>query len=48
MILLLDENLPIKLKNYFSDKCTVYTVSEMKWSGIKKWQTSTINGRQPI
>jgi len=35
MILLLDENLPIKLKNYFSDECTVYTVRELKWSGIK-------------
>lgn len=35
MILLLDENLPIKLKSYFSDEFIVYTVREMKWSGIK-------------
>ncbi len=35
MILLLDENLPIKIKNYFSDACTVYTVRELQWSGIK-------------
>jgi len=35
MILLLDENPPIKLKAYFSDEWTVYTVREMKWSSIK-------------
>jgi len=35
MILLLDENLPIKLKTYFSDEWTVYTIREMKWSSIK-------------
>lgn len=33
--MLLDENLPIKLKNYFSDIHIVTTVRDEKWSGIK-------------
>lgn len=35
MKLLLDENLPKKLKYRFSDKYEVITVPEMGWSGIK-------------
>ncbi len=35
MTLLLDENLPRKLKYRFSDAYEVLTVPEMGWSGIK-------------
>lgn len=35
MKLLLDENLPIKLKDYFSDKHQIFTVRELEWSGKK-------------
>jgi predicted nuclease of predicted toxin-antitoxin system len=35
MNLLLDENLPIKLKSYFSDNHSIKTVREMNWSGKK-------------
>lgn len=36
MKLLLDENLPVKLKNFFSNKHRVSTVSDMEeWSGKK-------------
>ena len=35
MKLLLDENLPVKLKIYFSDNHEVFTVRELEWSGRK-------------
>jgi len=35
MKLLLDENLPIKLKLYFSDNYLVFTSKEMQWVGKK-------------
>lgn len=35
MKLLLDENLPKKLKYRFNDNFEVFTVPEMGWSGIK-------------
>jgi len=35
MKLLLDENLPIKLKLYFSDNYQVFTSKEMQWVGKK-------------
>ncbi|MEM6840713.1 MAG: DUF5615 family PIN-like protein [Bacteroidota bacterium] len=35
MKLLLDENLPIKLKHHFSNTHEVSTVREQNWSGIK-------------
>ncbi len=35
MKLLLDENLPVKLKNFFPSKFLVSTVSEQGWSGKK-------------
>jgi predicted nuclease of predicted toxin-antitoxin system len=35
MKLLLDENLPIKLKGYFSEKHQIFTVRELEWSGKK-------------
>lgn len=35
MKLLLDENLPVKLKQFFSKGNQVYTVKDMQWSGVK-------------
>ena len=35
MKILLDENIPIKLKKYFSDQHDVYTVSDMQWNSKK-------------
>ena len=35
MKVLLDENLPVKLKNRFSLAITVYTVYDMKWNSLK-------------
>jgi len=35
MKLLLDENLPIKLKEYFSDVHQILTIREMNWVGKK-------------
>lgn len=35
MVLLLDENIPRKLKYRFSEEYEVLTVPEMGWSGIK-------------
>ena len=35
MKLLLDENLPIKLKLYFSENYQVFTSKEMQWVGKK-------------
>jgi hypothetical protein len=35
MKVLLDENLPVKLKHRFSSAIDVYTVNDMKF--IKKW-----------
>ena len=35
MKLLLDENLPTKLKTFFSEQHSISTVMEMKWSGKK-------------
>jgi len=42
MKLLLDENLPKKLKQDFPLH-EVFTVREMSWRGIKKWSTSEFN-----
>lgn len=47
MKLLLDENLPIKLKTHFSKIHTVFTVREMEWSGRKNGELlnlMTLNG----
>lgn len=38
MKLLLDENLPVKLKQFFSRDHQVFTVREMLWSGVKNGQ----------
>jgi predicted nuclease of predicted toxin-antitoxin system len=35
MKILLDENLPVKLKNRFSSFFEVYTVYDMKWNSLK-------------
>ena len=35
MKILLDENIPIKLKKYFSDQYDVYTVTDMQWNSKK-------------
>ena len=35
MKVLLDENLPVKLKFRFSTKLSVYTVNDMKWNSLK-------------
>ena len=35
MKLLLDENLPVKLKTYFSAEHEIYTVKEQQWTGVK-------------
>ena len=35
MKILLDENLPVKLKNGFSSAIEVYTVYDMKWMSLK-------------
>ncbi len=35
MRLLLDENIPVKLKRLFSDVHEITTVKEQQWSGIK-------------
>lgn len=47
MKLLLDENLPVKIKSYFSDIYVVATVREMEWSGKKNGELlglMTLNG----
>lgn len=47
MKLLLDENLPIKLKSYFSDIHDIWTVCEMSWSGRRNGdllELMTLNG----
>jgi predicted nuclease of predicted toxin-antitoxin system len=35
MKILLDENLPVKLKFRFSSTITVYTVNDLKWNSLK-------------
>ena len=35
MKVLLDENLPVKLKYRFSSVIKVYTVNDMKWNSLK-------------
>jgi hypothetical protein len=35
MKVLLDENLPVKLKHGFSSAIEVYTVHDMKWNSLK-------------
>jgi predicted nuclease of predicted toxin-antitoxin system len=35
MKVLLDENLPVKLKNGFSSAIEVYTVYDLKWNSLK-------------
>jgi len=35
MKILLDENIDIRFKNYFSEAYEVFTVKDMKWNGIK-------------
>ena len=42
MKLLLDENLPIKLKRYFTDQHVVHTVRELGWSGKKNGDLLTL------
>jgi predicted nuclease of predicted toxin-antitoxin system len=37
MKLLLDENIPIKLKQVFSSDFEVFTAKDMSWQGQKKW-----------
>ena len=47
MKLLLDENLPIKLKIFFSNDHSVTTVNEMRWSGKRNGELlglMTLNG----
>jgi predicted nuclease of predicted toxin-antitoxin system len=35
MKILLDENIDVRLKNFFPVEYTVYTVRDMGWNGIK-------------
>lgn len=35
MKILLDENIDVRFKNYFSEAYEVFTVKDMKWNGIK-------------
>jgi predicted nuclease of predicted toxin-antitoxin system len=47
MKLLLDENLPVKLKHFFSGKHDINTVSEKGWAGKKNGELlglMTLNG----
>lgn len=38
MKILLDENIPLKIINEFSDRITVKTVSQMDWRGVQNGQ----------
>src|SRR3982751_4486030 len=35
MKILLDENIDVRFKNFFTDTIEVYTVKDMQWNGIK-------------